>query len=278
MAALKWNMGRSLEREQVESVMKRTVAAANLLLIASSCFGGPLDRSGVQWSFLDWSVTNATYSGEPFDLVATATFVHDPSGERRTTEMFYDGGDTWRFRFTATRAGTWNVTTSSADTDLDGLSGTVTIAPDASAPGFVIAQGDKWSRQGTGKAFVPQFVMYHEDPNVYRDNPTRLDAEIDTFVVEHGFTGFHVPVLCTWFDIDQESCNNVSGAPRPDRRTFEALELLITRVYDRGGVVHLWVWGDEQRGMTPKRWGALNGPDDQRLQRYIAARLGPLPG
>jgi hypothetical protein len=41
--------------------------------------------------------------------------------------------------------------------------------------------------------------------------------------------------------------------------------------------VHLWVWGDEQRRQTPITWG-VNGPVDRRLQRYIAARLGPLPG
>ena len=40
---------------------------------------------------------------------------------------------------------------------------------------------------------------------------------------------------------------------------------------------HLWTWGDEQRNMTPARWG-INGNVDKRLQRYIGARLGPLPG
>ena len=29
--------------------------------------------------------------------------------------------------------------------------------------------------------------------------------------------------------------------------------------------------------MTPVKWG-INGPEDKRLQRYIAARLGPIPG
>jgi len=43
------------------------------------------------------------------------------------------------------------------------------------------------------------------------------------------------------------------------------------------GAHPLWAWGDEQRRMTPKRWG-INGKVDRRLQRYICARLGPLPG
>lgn len=60
-------------------------------------------------------------------------------------------------------------------------------------------------------------------------------------------------------------------------RTFEVLENLIVAAHLRGGSVHFWMWGDECRKQTPLRWGA-NGGTDQRLQRYIAARLGPLPG
>jgi hypothetical protein len=67
--------------------------------------------------------------------------------------------------------------------------------------------------------------------------------------------------------------------PNPDPRTFETLERLITASYEAGGMVHLWKWGDEDRTMTPVGLaGGLNGEADKRLQRYIAARLGPLPG
>jgi len=65
--------------------------------------------------------------------------------------------------------------------------------------------------------------------------------------------------------------------PNPDPRTFEALELLIKKVHAAGGVTHIWAWGDEQRHMTTVKWG-INGSVDRRLQRYICARLGPLPG
>ncbi|RMF64766.1 MAG: hypothetical protein D6746_01240, partial [Bacteroidetes bacterium] len=38
---------------------------------------GSLDRTGTLWSpYLEWSVENPTYSGNPFDLVATVTFTH----------------------------------------------------------------------------------------------------------------------------------------------------------------------------------------------------------
>ena len=42
--------------------------------------------------------------------------------------------------------------------------------------------------------------------------------------------------------------------------------------------MHLWTWGDEQRHMTPARWGINGNVDRATPERYIAARLGPLPG
>ncbi len=57
------------------------------------------------WETIDYSLTNPTWSDNPFDLVATVTFVH--AKETRTTEMFYVGDNTWKFRFTGTRTGVW---------------------------------------------------------------------------------------------------------------------------------------------------------------------------
>ena len=92
---------------------------------------------------------NSTFAGNPFDLEATVTFQHDGSGETRTTPMFYDAANTWKFRFTGTRTGTWQFTTSSTDGDLSGLSGTVTVAagPDPAPRGFLVAADSKFARQ-----------------------------------------------------------------------------------------------------------------------------------
>lgn len=240
------------------------------------------DRAGTQWApYLEWRLSKASHQGNPYDVVATATFTHDSSGERRTTGMYYDGGDTWAFRFTATRPGRWTFSTSSPDPDLDGHRGSVSIEPNPKSYGFVTHVGNKWARPagatGELEAFVPQFVMY-ESPDRFHNRPDRIDAHIRTALVEHGFTGFHVHVGTRWFDLRKTSSTDVeSDDPNPDPRTFEALELLITKTHAAGGVVHLWAWGDDQRHDTPTRWG-INGKVDRRLQRYIAARLGPLPG
>lgn len=257
----------------IAGVPLRVAQSASLFLAA-----GTLDKNGRQWSpYLEWAIQNPTHSGNPYDLIATVTFTHTDSGETRVTEMFYDGGGTWKFRFTATKSGVWDFTSHSSDSDLNNISGTVTITANTGEPGFVTNFGNKWVRSGTGEAFVPQFVMY-ASPESYHNKPGQIDSDIDKWFVDHGFNGLHTIVGCGWFDINQNDCRNISGNnPNPDHNTFEALELLITKVYEAGGVVHIWPWGDEQRGMTPTKYG-LNGSVDKRLQRYIAARLGPLPG
>jgi hypothetical protein len=229
------------------------------------------------WEPVNWTFRNPSCPGNPFDLVAKATFTHKRTGRKIRTELFYDGGETWKLRFTATQVGLWSFVTESTDPELDGLKGTLQAKPNPGAPGFMTKYGSKWGRLGVDQAFVPQYVMYCDPPAFYK-NPGRIDADIRTFFVEHGFNGFHTAVLCRWFDFDEVSSDKISSdSPNPDPRTFEALELLIEKVHAAGGVVHIWAWGDEQRKMTPKKWG-LNGQVDRRLQRYICSRLGPLPG
>ncbi len=236
-------------------------------------------QTGTQWTpFLEWSIRNFSFQGNRFDLIATVTFQH-AEGEKRTTEMFYAGDETWKFRFTGTQMGQWTFSTSSDDPDLDRKTGTLTIAPNSNknAHGFLTQFGNKWGWQGTNEAFVPQLMMYEKPPE-YDNNPEKIENDIDTFLTGHGFNGFHTMVFMRWFDFDQERYDDIhQDDPNPDFRTFDALELLITKTHAAGGMVHLWVWGDEQRHMTPIKW-RINGKTDRRLQRYMAARLGPLPG
>jgi len=247
-----------------------------LLIGFTSVLASPIEEAKL-WEPVTWKFRNQSYSGNPFDLVAKATFTHTPSGKNIQTEFFYDGNNTWKLRFTGTHTGRWKFVTESSDPELNGLNGEVEIHPNPGVPGFITNYGSKWGRLGIDQAFVPQYVMYCDPPTFYR-NPERIDADIHKFFVEHGFNGFHITVVCRWFDLGKLRSNEIASAsPNPDPHTFEALELLIRKVHAAGGVVHIWAWGDEQRRMTPRKWG-LNGKVDRRLQRYICARLGPLPG
>ncbi|MBN2595014.1 MAG: DUF5060 domain-containing protein [Sedimentisphaerales bacterium] len=234
-------------------------------------------QSAKLWEPVDWTFRNPDYSGNPFDIIAKATFSHLPTGQKIRTELFYAGDNNWKLRFTGTQTGRWSFITESDDPELSNFKGQIDVQPNPGVPGFITNYGSKWGRLGTDQAFVPQYVMYCDLPAFYH-NPDRIDADIRNFFIEHGFNGFHIAVLCRWFDFDKLRSDEISSdSPNPDPRTFETLELLIRKVHAAGGVVHIWVWGDEQRRMTPKKWG-INGRVDRRLQRYICARLGPLPG
>lgn len=235
------------------------------------------DKTGTQWyPFLEWSIENPTYDGNPFDVEAEAVFVHAETGQFITTPLFYDGDDTWNFRFTGTRTSEWTVQTHSQDDDLAGWSGQVSITEnsDPDAHGFMTAFDSKWGWQGTEEAFVPQYVM-GKNPSAYLDEDgavetAEIEADIQEFVDKHGFTGFHIPVGGRWFD-----------GKNPDPRVYRVVEQLIQETHERGGASHIWLWGSRrgQDGSGPDAFA--EGPMseiDRRNLRYLAARLGPLPG
>ncbi|HAK94688.1 MAG TPA: hypothetical protein DCM87_06715 [Planctomycetes bacterium] len=254
------------------------VSAALALHALTPCASVGAGETARQWEPVEWRYENPSWEGNPFDLIAKAAFRHTRDGDTIDTQLFHAGGAMWVLRFTGTKPGRWEFTTACGDSNLDGLKGEVTIEPNPGAAGFMTAFGSKWGRLGRDEAFVPQYVSYCS-PADYHDKAGKIDADIETWFEEHGFNGFHTFVGMAWFDIGKGSGNYgdiPSGDPNPDPRTFEALELLIGKAHRAGGAVHIWAWGDEQRKMTPFRWG-VNGRVDRRLQRYICARLGPLP-
>ena len=269
--------------------------AAFYITLAANCYTAysqpNLDAAGTLWApFIEWEVTNSSFSENPFDVQAWVTFTHEQSGTQHVSAMFYDGDTSWKWRFSGTKVGTWTFSSSSDDPELNGLQGTVIINPnpDSGIYGFITQHTSvshtKWARHkgndGLIEAFVPQFVMYESNPAAFYNKPDVVDASIHDFFGTHGFNGFHLAVIGSrWFNLDAQE-NALSGNETdPDPRTFEALELLITKAHAAGGLVHIWPWGDASRDQVPLELeGSANGPLDERLQRYIAARLGPIPG
>ncbi len=214
------------------------------------------EKHGIQWApFVEWTIENPSFEDNPFDLEAMVRFEHEDTKTTIITPMFYAGENRWRFRFCGTIPGPWDWTSISQDDDLNGHQGSVLIEPNDHGHGFVVPQGNKWARQkgrnGKPEAFIPQYVMYR-NPAGIAQHKDLIDQDVDTFIHQHGFTGFHVPVYCRWFDLDQERSNNIEDTdPNPDIATFEVLEMFIQKVHSAGGVVHFWAWGDESRRQTP---------------------------
>ena len=253
------------------------------------------DVTGVLWAdVLEWDVENPSYTGNPFDIIADVVFSHTSSDAEHRTQMFYAGDDVWKFRFTGTRTGLWTYASSSDDPDLDGLSGTVYIEqnPDPNAHGFLTTAGNRFAvpinEDGTLKARHYNVYYNHADnwqnfdwDPVFSLDPEIARGQIDRVVdeaIEHGADAIFLTPKMSWLRFGAASHSELSDEENPDLTTFDLLDTIIARVHERGLSVHIWKWGDEQRRQTPLGLGGINGEIDRRLQRYIAARLGPMPG
>ena len=262
---------------------------------------GPLadlnNRSTRMWDCEEYCLNNTTWSGNPFDLVATVTFTH--ANEKRTTEMFYAGNNLWKFRFTGTRTGLWTFSTSSRDEDLDGRSGSITVIPRANSQkkGFLTHVGNKYAIMTEDidhlEGYVYQVFMnqqdyeqQHEHGSRILGDPSRSDLIADYWknTRENGFDIYFFAVFFSWFRMGALSINDFSGnadadLDEPDPALFDTLERAIKYAHERGGRTHIWAWGDNDRKQTPNHLGdGFRGKRHRRLIRYIAARLGPLPG
>jgi hypothetical protein len=80
----------------------------------------------VVWERKVLSFPNASYAGNPFELEIDVTFTHTDL-TAITLPGYYAGSDTWKVGFMPTKAGTWNYVTSSADADLNGVTGALQV-------------------------------------------------------------------------------------------------------------------------------------------------------
>ncbi len=241
--------------------------------------------NGVLWETMEWEINNPDFTENPFDLMAVVTFLHKSSGEILRTEMFYDENNIWKFRFTPTRTGVWEYTTTSEDLELNGLKGVINVTenPDSTAYGFLTHIGSKYALQ-IGENKYKGFLL-----NIYM-NKTKseysfregTEADFIKFAQEaknNGCNSIYSQVVGnSWFKFPTLSYDEHSSK-NPDPVTFRALELMLKVAREEKVHLHIWAWGDESRKQTPIGVGeGINGKEDRRIMRYIAARLGPLPG
>ena len=285
-----------------EKMGRLNIIPAGILILvclaAAGARGGPEDsatikgdRTASMWEYTEWSVRGVGYSQNPFDAVANVTFTHSASSRKRTTEMFYDGDKAWKFRFTGTRPGRWTFVSQSDVDGLDGLAGSITVTANRNPKikGFVRNVGNKFAVQARDdrdlKGYIFNVYMGRVEHPAYVDefgsDPGEVERATQAYfanAMANGFEIIFIHVNNNWFKFGARKYSEHTSE-NPDPLTFSVLEKIITTVHNTGGRVHIWAWGDESRKWTPIGVpGGINGKADRRLQKYIAARLGPLPG
>ena len=269
-----------------------TVVVLFLCVLVSVAAFGLEHKTGVLWEpYLEWKLEYSDQKLNEYDIHATAVFKHGDGQILRSPIFFSGEGDIWKFRFTGIRLGKWEITTEGPGS-LGNQTGKVIVEPNPNknAHGFVKAFGQKWGWSGTREAFVPQLAMGKPPSAFWKEgkvDTAAIDAYVHEFITGHGFTGFHLEGRAYWFGIDQTLTMTKDRKPLPeekhgfDLRTFSVFEEIIQRTYKAGGMCHIWLWGSDNSGSSksgPWGIGGHSGPTAKRLMRYIAARLGPLPG
>jgi len=246
------------------------------------------DKTGyLNEPYLEWEIQwNYPEGEDPYEVMAKAIFTNTSINERKISLMYYAGDNTWGFRFTGTRIGTWNLMTSGPG-NLGGHTATIDINP---APeerlGFLTASGKKWIWDGMCEPHLPQLVMARDLNDYWTGTSVAtdlIDADVKEFIRETGFTGFHLwSVAGHWFNINSSTrdTEGLGSDVYPDPNTFKTLEEFIMRVYHAGASTHIWLWGSDGWGGCSglKGIGGAMSSADRRFLRYIAARLGPIPG
>jgi hypothetical protein len=259
------------------------------------------------YPFVDFVIEDVSYSGNPFDVVVDVTFTHSSSGETIYSSAFYDGDwdetteastqDDWVVRFAGTRLGEWTFTTSSVNSALDGLTGTIYVEPQDNplVHGGKRNQGNWWTiidYEGVEKPFIP-VIYHHEEESLkvyvtsFSDNPSTRESQIDELIqiMQDNYANVAVlGVFAAWTDKDSRAYglywdeDPEQNPQNPDIRSFVVIEEVASRLAEEGMELHLWKWRDEDLPdfATPTHIGGVNQEQDRRLQRYIAARLGPL--
>lgn len=298
-----------------------------MLGMASSTWARQLeDKTARIWEWTEWSLSNPQWTGNPFDLLATATFIHQSGKKRHQTALFYAGNKSWKFRFTGTATGLWTFETESEDPELNGHTGRIKVTenPDPRIHGFLTHQGNQYAIwQGSNpprlKGFRFAVYMNEKDHRTFdsaladkpgTDSPIfkfQKPDNIHAYLDDAQENGFEIVYLHPGYPHVWTDGTTVLNGKNPRIETFEIIENFITIAHQRGMRVHLWMWGDGQRKATPKTLASgtmrgkvyrnlqtytpdrlepilkslsdgINGAVDRRLQRYIAARLGPIAG
>ena len=149
--------------------------------------------------------------------------------------MFYDGSNTWKFRFTGTQIGSWNFVTSSSDPDLDGHTGTISVSSNGSAniTGFLTKSGNKFAIQtgdnGNLKAFRLNIFQFddngpfkHVHVTTFQNNTVSKTRTYANYAKNNGMSAIYVMVTNNWFKLGAYDYNDHNNQ-NPDFETFRIL-------------------------------------------------------
>lgn len=256
--------------------MNRSPALLIAAIVAIST-GAALSAPVPRFAVFEAELTAEGSYNNPYAQLTAEAELAAPDGKRHTALLFWDGGRTWKLRFSPAQPGAWTYRVRSSDPGLNGKSGDFEVAPSDRAGSIQPMQGHPlhFQRQD-GKPFWflgdTAWAMFTDNEQEKHDRQAALryiDARAD-----QGFNVLHSMLL------SEAGWGNRGGLPFTDIAAeqlnpdyWKEVDVRLAHANARGIVCGLALaWGDKGRG---ERFPWSKFPDAQareRYARYIAAR------
>jgi hypothetical protein len=242
--------------------------------LAVAAPGGEAPRFGVY----EQAFEHAGDVENPYaQLSAVATFVAPDGRTTRSLPLFWDGGRTWRFRFSPDKAGLWKWSVQSNNPGLNGAAGEFDVV-ESDLAGGIQARPD----------FPRHFQRQNGDPfwflgdtawALYTDHDEEKHdrAAAESYIrrrAKQGFNVFHSMLL------SEAGWGNRGGTPFTDLAAeqlnpayWQEVDHRLKFLNEQGIVGGLALaWGDK-RGREPYAWRRFSSDEARRrYAQYIAAR------
>lgn len=225
-----------------------------------------------------YGCTELTFEGPdgvPADLCPLkVTFTHD-DGDEVTTPGFWDGGSTYRVRFSPERPGRWTWQSASQFDGLDGVAGFLE-AGEAQDHGPVRVNERFHFAHADGTSFFPVgttvYNWLHQEPELYRST---LDAISDGAFNKLRFlvfpqAGDHVARFPTLLPFERDSVGNWDSS-RPDIEFFGNLDSAVSGLKERGIQADILIFNAYDKGHFG--FDGFTAEQDAIYLRYLVARL-----
>lgn len=256
---------------------RNSIPFVALLLIASTAATSASAADVPRFGLFEQQFEHSGTYVNPYTEVEATAVLEAPGGSTRTIPLFWDGGRTWRLRFSPDREGTWRWRTASTDSGLNERSGTFAVVPSdlrGSIRPMPAAPRHFERQDGTPFWFLGDtaWALYTDSAEEKHNRSAALqyvDARAD-----QGFNVLHSMLL------SEAGWGNEGGPPFGDIAAerlnpgyWQEVDLRLRHVNSRGIVAGLAIaWGDKGR-QERYAWKRLPTMEARlRYARYIAAR------
>lgn len=256
-----------------------------MILALTSMMASPQPAAGEgipRFGIFEISLEHAGTYGNPYtDVMATATFERPDGAATRPLSLFWDGGTTWRLRFSPDVVGAWKWRVTSSDDGLNDQSGSFRCVPSDNRGSVISMPGHPLHfayQDGT-----PLWWFGDTAWGLYTNNE---EEEHDRAAVEHyldvraaqGFNVIHSML------ISEVDWGNEGGMPfkdlgqeRINPAYWREVDARLASLTGRGIVAGLVLaWTD--KGRSKQSWQHFPSEDARlRYARYVVARYSAYP-